>query len=75
MSMANFRKIIERFESTGTLGLQLGREHKRLKPQQIQEVATAFVVCEISNIQATTSVRAISHQTSIPYSTGLTISA
>ena len=69
MTITNLRKMIERFETTGTLGVQSGRGRKRIKQEQIKEVATAVVDQATANTQGNSSARSISKQTDIPFST------
>lgn len=69
MSITNLRKMIQRFEITGTLARQPGQGRKVTSQQQVEEVATAIVEQEMENVQGTSSARAVSRNTHIPYST------
>lgn len=69
MTITNLRRMVERFETTGTLGVQPGRGRKGIKQEQMEEVATAVMDQAIANKQGTSSARAISRQTDIPFST------
>lgn len=69
MSITNLRNMIQRFETTGSLARHPGRGRKAVSQQQVEEVATAIVEQEMTNMQGTSSARAISRQTDIPYST------
>lgn len=69
MSITNLRKMIQRFEMTGTLARQPGQGRKVTSQQQVEEVATDIVEQEMENVQGTSSARAVSRHTHIPYST------
>ena len=69
MCITNLLKIIQLFETTGTLVWQPGQERKVTSQQQVEEAATAIVEQEMKNERGTSSARAVSRHTHIPYST------
>ena len=67
--MKNLRKMIQRFETTGTLARQLGQECKVISHQQAEEFATTIVEQEMENVQGTSSAQApVSRNAHISYS-------
>ena len=69
MCITNLLKIIQLFETTGTLVWQPGQERKVTSQQQVEEAATAIVEQEMKNERGTSSARAVSRHTHISYST------
>ena len=70
MSIANLRKMIQRFETTGTLAWQPGQWHKVTSQQQVEEVAIATVEQEMENVQGTSSARTVSWHCAYPILNG-----
>ena len=64
MRITNLRKMIQRFETEGNLARQ---PRKVTSQQQVEEIAIAIVEQEMKNVQGTSSGRAVSRHTRIPY--------
>ena len=63
------KRMIARFEKTGDLRVQLGRGRKPIRPDIVEDVATAIVEQLIENVAGCISVRAVSRNLSVSYRT------
>ena len=69
MPETNLRRMVERLERTGTLGMQPDRGCKRIEHEQIEEIATVVMDQAIANKQGTSSASSTSKQMGILLST------
>ncbi|GFQ99970.1 DUF4817 domain-containing protein [Trichonephila clavata] len=69
MSTKGIRAMIKRFEETGKLGVQPGRDRKRITPVLVDAVKTAVDVQSQTSEFGSSSAHAVSRQTDYSYNT------
>ena len=68
-SRQTLKKIIQKFEKTGDLGVMRGRERKRISNETVEEVAFADFERESGSHYSASSARSVSHDLSLRWST------
>ncbi|GBM57910.1 hypothetical protein AVEN_237791-1 [Araneus ventricosus] len=69
MSPCSLRKMIQKFETTGQLGIFSGRGRKQIPSSSVEDVATAVVEASSLSPHGSVSVPVASRVLDMPYST------